>query len=194
MSPEYAAFLDESSAVRSEEHQEYLVCAAVVPVQEAEAIREKLLPLRLKGQIKLHWTDESEARQRKIVAAISAMAPMTAVITHLSHRQRKTERFRRKCLETIYYELAGMGVRDVTCEARTPSQNKDDLAHIVALRSQKVVSADFRINHCRGGEDPLLWLPDIFLGAINARHKGDSRYYDALQEFLILESKTPESL
>lgn len=194
MSPEYAAYLDESSAVRSEDHQAYLVCAAVVPIRESEALREKLLPLRLKGQIKLHWTDESDARRRKIITSIAELAPMTAVVTHLSIRQHKTERFRRKCLETIYYELADMGVQEVTCEARTASQNKSDLAHIVALRRQKIVTPDFRINHCRGGEDPLLWLPDIVLGAINAMHKGNSWYYDALREFLILEKTTPESL
>lgn len=193
MPPGYAAYLDESSAKRPGEHQEYLVCAAIVPVDQAEKIREELIPLRLKGQIKLHWTDESESRRKKIVAAVSELAPLTAVVTHLSKRQNKTERFRRKCLETIYYELASMGVKEVICEARMPSQDKKDLAHLVGLRNQKSVAHDFTIQHCRGGDDPLLWLPDIFLGAINSKHLGDDWYYDALKDFLIVERTTPES-
>jgi hypothetical protein len=193
MPPGYAAYLDESSANRPGEHQEYLVCAAIVPVDQAEQIRDELSPLRLKGQIKLHWTDESELRRKKIVAAVSELAPLTAVVTHLSKRQNKTERFRRKCLETIYYELAGMGVKEVTCEARMASQDKQDVAHLVALRNQKRVAPDFTIQHCRGGDDPLLWLPDIFLGAINSKHLGDDWYYDALKDFLIVERTTPES-
>jgi hypothetical protein len=86
-----------------------------------------------------------------------------------------------------------MGVREVTCESRMPSQDKKDVAHIVALRAQKMVGKDFSISHCRGGEDPILWLPDIFLGAINAKHLGHDAYYDALKDFLIVERKTPDS-
>jgi hypothetical protein len=193
MPSELRAYLDESSANRSEDSQEYLVCAAVVPDDSAEELREQWLALRLKGQIKLHWTDESEARRKKIVAAVSELTPMSAVVTHVSQRQNKTERFRRKCLETIYYELASMGVREVICEARMPAQNQKDVAHIVALRGQKVVDRDFSISHCRGGDDPLLWIPDIFLGAINAKHLGQDTYYEALKDLLILERKTPES-
>ncbi len=169
------------------------MCAAVVPDDSAEELREQLLPLRLKGQIKLHWTDESETRRRKIVAAVSELAPMTAVVTHMSQRHNKTERFRRKCLETIYFELASMGIQEVVCEARTSAQNQKDIAHIVALKGQKVVDRDFTINHCRGGDDPLLWIPDIFLGAINAKHLGEDTYYESLKELLILERKTPDS-
>lgn len=193
VAPGYAAYLDESSANRPENRQEYLICAAVIPIAETESIREQLTPLRLKGQIKLHWTDESDTRRKQIVTAISELAPMTAVVTHLSNRQNKTERFRRLCLETMYYELTQMGIKEVTCEGRTASQNKKDLAHIVALRNQRKVAENFGINHCRGGDDPLLWLPDIFLGAINSKHLGNPWYYDTLSEFLILENKTPDS-
>lgn len=193
MPSELCAYLDESSVLRSADSQEYLVCAAVIPDDSAEELRGQLQSLRLKGQIKLHWTDESEARRRKIVAVVSELTPMTAVVTHISQRQNKTERFRRKCLETLYYELASMGVRNVVCEARTSAQNQKDIAHIVALRGQKVVDRDFTISHCRGGDDPLLWIPDIFLGAINAKHQGEDSYYETLRELLILERRTPES-
>lgn len=194
MQSEYSAFIDESSALRSLDRQEYLICAAVIPMEAAEEIRETLLPLRMKGQIKLHWSDEAESRRRKIVSAIAEIEPMSAVVTHTSQPQRKTERFRRKCLETIYYELSSMGIRQVTCESRMASQDKADVAHLLKLRSQKILGPEFDIAHRRGGDDPLLWIPDIFLGAINAHHAGNNEYYEALKGFLIYEAKTPDSL
>lgn len=194
MSPEFCAYLDESSASRGEDRQEYLVCAAVLQSEHLDDLREQLLPLRLKGQIKLHWSDESEQRRKKIVAAVSGMQQMSAIVSHMSQPQKKTERFRRKCLETLYYELAAMGIGELVCESRSDSLNKKDLQHISLLRNQKAVAKEFRITHCLGGDDPLLWLPDIFLGAVNAKHRGDSSYYDALKGFLIVERRTPDSL
>lgn len=194
MQPVYSAFLDESSALRSENRQEYLVCAAIVPQESAEEIREALLPLRLKGQIKLHWSDEDEFRRRKIVSTIAELTPMTAVVTHISQPQKKTEHFRRKCLETIYHELCRMGIHQLTCESRTESQNKKDIAHLLTLRQRKWVLDQFDISHCRGGDDPLLWIPDVFLGAINARHKGVTEHYEALKDFVVYDAATESSL
>lgn len=194
MQPDYSAFLDESSAIRSEDRQEYLVCAAIIPLAIADEMREQLLPLKLKGQIKLHWTDEDEPRRRKIVSAIANLTPMTAVVTHMSQPRRKTEHFRRKCLETIYYELSGMGIQQVTCESRMENQDKKDVAHLLTLRQKKFVDPEFDITHCRGGDDPLLWIPDIFLGAINANHKGVSEHYDALKDFFVYNATTEDSL
>jgi len=101
MDPEYPTFLDKSSALGPENRQEYLVCAAIVPRESEEEMRGALKPLRLKGQIKLHWSDESEARRRQIVSSIAHLAPMTAVASHHSQPQRKTGHFRGKRLERL---------------------------------------------------------------------------------------------
>lgn len=170
-----------------------MVCAAVIPTERVEDVRDALRPLRLRGQVKLHWTDESSSRRRKIVGALSALGPMTAMVSHVSQRQKKTERFRRKCLETLYYELHGMGIHGLLCESRTQAQNRKDIAHVVGLRSQGL-SADFRIAHARGGDEPLLWIPDIFLGAVNAAVNGEAEYLETLKPTLILEARTPASL
>ncbi len=36
------------------------MCAALVPSGDCEGVREQLRPLLLPGQIKFHWTDESD--------------------------------------------------------------------------------------------------------------------------------------
>lgn len=192
--PTYEGFLDESSVRRGAAHQEYLVCAAIVPPDDAAALREQLLPLRLKGQIKLHWSDEQESRRRKIVTSIAAMEPMTAMVTFLSQQQKKTERYRRKCLEGIYNELSLMGVSQVTCESRTPSQNKKDVAHLLSLRNSKKLPTNFDITHSRGGDDPLLWIPDIILGAVNAHRAGNDEHYEAIKHLLVYEARAEGSL
>lgn len=187
------AFVDESSCVRTISSQEYLVGAAIVTAGDCEALREELQTLLLPGQIKPHWTDESDRRRRTITQAIADLGSMHVVVAHLSGRNRKTERYRRKCLETLYYELGEADVLDVTLECRSDTQDKRDRAHIVSLQN-KGWCPGMRINHRRGGDDPLLWIPDAVLGAVNASYFGESVYLDMLRDSILIEKRTPESL
>ena len=189
----YRGFVDESTAMRSASHQEYLIGAALLPVDQIDEVREQLTPLLLPGQIKLHWTDEQPARRRQIVDKICALGSVNIVITHLDEPRRKTERFRRKCLEELYHEMVSMEIFDLTLEARTGPQDRNDVAHLVALRSQGI-DPRMRIDHCRGGDEPLLWIPDIVLGAINAAHVGEARHLEALSESLLIHRRTADSL
>lgn len=91
------------------------------------------------------------------------------------------------------YELYSMGVHDLLCESRTPSQNQKDIAHVVGLRNQGLAT-DFHIAHARGADEPLLWIPDTFLGALNAGANGEVEYLEALQSMMIVEMRTPDSL
>lgn len=118
---------------------------------------------------------------------------MTVVITHLSERMRKTERCRRKCLETLYLEMSGMGIHDLTLEHRSESQNARDRAHIVALQGQGL-DRQLRIDHVRGGDEPLLWIADILLGAVNAASQGRPDHLEALQETIVVHQRTADSL
>ncbi len=118
---------------------------------------------------------------------------MNVVYSHLDSRRRKTERFRRKALESLYHELIGMEVFDLTMESRTPSQDASDRAHIVGLRNQGL-DGRLHIDHLRGGDEPLLWVADAVLGAINAEHLGNDSFITALRTTLVVEERTPDSL
>lgn len=189
----FAAYIDESTALRGDDYQEYMVCAAIVDANNAEMVRKALYPLRLPGQLKLHWTDESDNRRRSIVETIASVDSMQMIITHRSAPSRKTERFRRKCLEQMYYELSDMQIQDVTLESRQKVQNKKDKEHIVALQGQGQCTG-LRIQHVRGGDDPLLWIPDAVLGALNSAHLGNDQFWVPIQGKLLLNRETPESL
>lgn len=169
------------------------MCAAIVNIDDVETVREALYPLRLPGQVKLHWTDERDSRRRKIVDTLTSIDSMQAIITHRSAPSRKTERFRRKCLEQMYYELSDMQIQDVTLESRQEAQNKKDREHIVALQGQGQCAA-LRIKHVRGGDDPLLWIPDAVLGAFNSIHLGQDQFWEPIQDKLLFTQKTPDSL
>lgn len=188
-----AAYVDESSASRGTDYQEYMVCAAIVDTNDAEMVREALYPLRLPGQVKLHWTDESDSRRRAIVEKIASIDSMQVIVTHRSAPSRKTERFRRKCLEQMYYELSDMQIQAVTLESRQEAQNKKDREHIVALQGQGQC-VGLRIQHVRGGDDPLLWIPGAVLGALNSTRLGNDRFWEPIQGKLLLNRETPESL
>lgn len=193
MAASFRAFLDESSADRGSGHQEYLVCAALLTDDSCSDARDLLRPLLLPGQIKLHWTGESERRRRVIVSRIVELGPMNIVVSHRDLRRRRVERYRRKCLEMLYHELIGLEVFDLTLECRSTAQDRDDRAHIVGLQAQGL-DRRLRIAHRRGGDEPLLWIADAVLGAINSARLGDHRHLDELRTTLIIESRTPESL
>lgn len=189
----FRAFVDESSAVHSDTRQEYLIGAALIPLTACDEIREQLRSLALPGQIKLHWTDEGESRRRAIVKRLSELAPMTVVVTHLSERVKKNERCRRKCLETLYHDMVDMEVFNLLLEDRSASQNKKDRAHLVALQGQGL-DKRVRIAHQRGGDEPLLWIADVLLGAINAAELGQPAHLEALEETFVLRHRTADSL
>lgn len=169
------------------------MCAAVLSAENLESAREQLRPLRLPGQIKLHWTDESAKRRRRIVDAVAELDAVDIVISHLGERRRATERYRRKCLEAIYYELTAIGVSDATLESRSIDQDKRDRAHLVNLRSAGL-ARELATQHRRGGDEPLLGIPDIVLGALNAVSRGDRSYFSVIEESIVLHSHTTDSI
>lgn len=193
MESQLVAYIDESSAYRPPNRQEYMICAAIIDSQDLEQVREELRPLLLPGQVKLHWTDERNSRRRKSVETLSGIDSMQAIITHQSEVSKRTERHRRKCLEQMYFELSEMHIHNVTLESRQEAQNKRDLAHIVALQGQGQ-SVNIRLQHVRGGDDPILWVPDAVLGALNSVHLGEEQYWEKLYGKVLLNRPTPDSL
>jgi hypothetical protein len=189
----YRASLDESSANRGPDHQEYLLCAALVPEEQCDEVHEQLRPLLLPGQIKFHWTDENERRRHEIVSRIVELGPMSIVYSHLDAHRNKTERYRRKTLESVYHGLVALEVVDLTLECRSNTQDGHDIKHIVALQGQGF-DKRLRINHLRGGDEPLLWIADAVLGSLDAEYLGENSYMEALRLTLMIEERTPELL
>lgn len=86
-----------------------------------------------------------------------------------------------------------MEVHDLLLESRSVDQDKADKAHIVSLQNAGL-DRRVRINHARGGEEPLLWIADAVLGAINAQRAGETGYYEALSSTFLINRPTPASI
>ena len=118
---------------------------------------------------------------------------MTVVVTQMSEAARRTERCRRKCLEVLYHELVAMHVHDAVLEQRSEAQDRSDRAHIVSLQGQGL-DRRLRIRHVRGADDPLLWIADVLLGAVNAAARGRPEHLDTLRDTILVHLRTAQSL
>lgn len=185
------AYLDESVRHR-DGSTEYLIAATIVPAMVATSAREVLRPLLLRGQVKLHWTKEGEPRRRSIAGALTDLGLQTVVVAHVDGHRRSPERYRRKCLETLYPLLADHAVRSAVLESRGSDQDAQDRAHIVALQGRGEVPG-LRISHRRGGDEPLLWIPDAVLGAVATVRRGRASSEECLLAGAVLVVRTPGS-
>ncbi|WP_304324804.1 hypothetical protein [Corynebacterium frankenforstense] len=177
----YVAFADESIIQMPSGRQAYRIGAALLATTELEAARDVLRPLLLPGQSKLHWRDESPPRRDQISRQVAATGSMLTIVTHWSEVPAKEERSRRKCLERLYYELASMDVQDASLECRQQAQDAKDIRHIVALQARNQAK-NLRLSHLRGKDEPLLWIPDAVLGALNAAQLGEPRFWDQVRD------------
>ena len=64
---------------------------------------------------------------------------------------------------------------------------------ISALQSSGIYRG-LRISHARGGDDPLLWIPDVVLGALNASKQGNPEYWDLLKGNVLSFCRAEDSL
>jgi hypothetical protein len=136
------AFLDESQSNQSLDPDTYILAAGVCDHPSAEAARPIMSGLRLKGQVKLHWHDESEARRRRISEAIAEVPVRHLVVVRTGFNEDRPERQRRHCLERMLYELDQLQVSEATFESRGPKSDLNDRWMLDALRSRACRVAD----------------------------------------------------
>ena len=161
----------------------YVLAATVADEAGCELIRERLQALLRRGGDRLHWVAEPAHRRTEIAQKVALLDLAHVIVVGAPLMNVKTERARRQIMERLMYELVARDVERVWIESRTNRENSRDLHMVDALRSKKVVPADFRVDHARPSTDPMLWLPDIVAGAVRAhRMETDSVPYSSLRE------------
>lgn len=174
------AFLDESQSDRARDPFCYLLAAAVCAARDIGQTRLTMECLRLRGQTKVHWRDESDKRRREITTAVGALSLQHLVIVRDGRAHESGERQRRFCLERMLFELDQLQVHTATFESRGSADDRRDRAMLDALRARKVVTSALRIVHTPGPKDALLWVPDVVCGAVTQDRTGDGRYLEGL--------------
>ncbi|UFS58010.1 hypothetical protein [Subtercola endophyticus] len=134
------------------------------------------------SQLKLHWYESVEAQRRKYITLIAGMEIMHWVIVREDTQNEGPERSRRACIEMMIYELHQIEVFEAVFESRGAANDKRDIDMLGYLRATKTITKPFRIDHVRGMDEPLLWLPDIVCGAISEDMAGNHTHLDRLRQ------------
>jgi hypothetical protein len=175
------AFLDESHTASSDEGPgAYTMAAAALSDLSLDRCRAVMESLRLGGSQKLHWREESRGRRRLIIEAVASLRVRHIVVTRPANVRERQERQRRLCLTRLLFELNSLGTTSVTLESRGGADNNRDRRLLDALRAQRLIGSDVRIDHLPGPSESLLWIPDAVCGAIHAAHRGDGEHWRAL--------------
>jgi hypothetical protein len=155
----------------------YFLGASIVDDGAAfEDYRRELIALKPRSQPKLHWYDSVPNLRIKAVSAVRGFELEHWAFEHEVLDGDSSERSRRACIEVMMYELVNLGVTQVVFESRGPADDKRDARMIEAMRARKRVQG-VRFDHVRGRAEPMLWVPDVVLGAIESDRRGESLYF-----------------
>ena len=170
-----AAFLDES--IRG---SLYVLAAVMVPAHDPHCRRE-VLRLRLPGQRRIHWRDESSVRRDRIVDAVVVLPWTGVAIAFHPARRRLQSAARAACLRGIVAWLSGQGVSRLVIESRGEHNDRHDRRSIIECRRSGHVVETY--GFARPAEEPLLWIADIVAGATSAHLAGlNGRWFHAIRE------------
>lgn len=174
------AYVDETMSDSRKDPGTYVLAAGVCHPTELSQIRASMLGLKLRGQQKVHWRDESDKRKAAIIATVSALPLSHVVVIRDQMEGARPERRRRLCLERLLFELDRLDVQTVTFESRGPADDARDRDMVGALRARQVIAGGLRMEHEKGPREAALWVPDAVCGAITADRTGEHQYLAAI--------------
>ncbi|MFI0469093.1 hypothetical protein ACH347_33890 [Saccharopolyspora sp. 5N102] len=164
------------------EHGFYVLASAVFEIPTLEDARETLLALRGKRR-KLHWHGMDADEQRRVVKQLADLDGLHVVVIGSPVPLQRQERARAKCLTQLIIELHGLDVDTLVLEARSPDLNQRDVQTAAGVRQTWLPrGAQFRIDHCPGPGQPLLWAADVVAGVCRAAYLGDDEYREMLAD------------
>ncbi|MEF2977652.1 hypothetical protein [Subtercola sp. YIM 133946] len=176
----YVAYVDESEPDQSVDPGTYILCAAIIAVDEQDEPRRVMRGLRRLDLRKVHWHEESPRGRQALIASVAALKAEHLIVVRLGGAETRSERRRRLCLERLCCELTELGVENIVLESRGPA-DKLDRALVDSLRAKRVLSSSVRIDHVAGPAEPLLWIADIMCGAVAQDRRGRPAYLEQLR-------------
>ncbi|RKR75181.1 hypothetical protein [Frondihabitans australicus] len=134
----------------------YLMAAVAVSENDLVKLRKALRKLVLPGQRRLHFTNESDARRRQILAALVAME----VGVHLfSSRSKRQAVAREACLVAVVSWAVEAGHTKIVLE-RDDSLEKADRRLLYRQISRFGLHDVMSYGHEAAHAEPLLWIAD----------------------------------
>jgi hypothetical protein len=133
----------------------FLVTAAVVGARDLDVARKTVRGLVLRGQRRLHFASERDARRRQILDAVLPLTAEVVVYDGTAHRRRRQ---RDACLEALVADVAERGFGMLVLE-RDDSVLEQD-RRLLYRRVRELGCEDLVYRHQRAREEPLLAIPD----------------------------------
>lgn len=174
------AWIDESGSDHARDPGTYILAAVILATTDEEHARTAMKKMRLPGQNKVHWRDESTSRRRKIAAAVATLPAHSIVVVRSSPLPSNAERARRKCFEQLIWQLTMQGVSEAVFESRGTSDDKRDSAMLDNMRRTRSLPRAIRIDHVPGRREPILWIPDAVCGSIVESRCGERDNFNAI--------------
>ena len=174
------AYVDESGSSQRVDPGAYLVGAALVSSHEAEDVCREFAALRRRGQVKLHWRDESDATRRRVLETLLGLPVEALLAVHVAV-DRTQESRRHRTMKALLPALAELGVTHVDVESRGPKDDQRDRTLLDGLRRSRVLTGEsLRMDHQPGPEIPGLWIADAVCGAVVSQRLGNAEYVEML--------------
>ncbi|MQA86552.1 MAG: hypothetical protein GEV03_18450 [Streptosporangiales bacterium] len=178
------AVVDES--MRSGERL-YVLAAAIVDADLADAHRKVLRALLPKGQRRLHWRDEREKRREQLAVTCGGLDLGIVVVMGTGMVPSRQERARRRCAERLLWWLTDYGVEQVIFETRGPHADAQDQRLVAALQGHPSFPHPVPVTWTSPWQEPLLWLADIAAGTAVLAELGDDRYLKLLGDTIEID-------
>jgi hypothetical protein len=177
------AWVDERMDVDLEQDRgRYILASVVCDPSGCDPVRQALRGLLQGRQRRLHWRDETGPRRTKIAATIGAVDMAAVVVVGVPMANRRQERARRLCMETLLPTLEqDYGVSRVFLEARTQTLTRKDREHVANLVGKRLITPALRVDSARPLEEPMLWIPDAVAGAVGADRLGNPEWLDIIR-------------
>lgn len=175
--PTLHAWVDES-LIQRPGARAYLLAGVLADISRVDELRSTLRSLRTGNEAKLHWRAEDHRRRTKLACAVAELHVASIVV--VGTPMDRPERARRKCMEALLPRLQSAGAQRVWREARTPTQDRLDREHVAAMVGRGFIPSTFRVQSQQPNQEPMLWLPDVVAGAVNAAQQGHRAYLEAL--------------
>lgn len=145
-------FVDESK------ERGYVIVAGVVLPERLTSARKAMRSLVLRGQSRVHFHTESQARRRQIITTIEQTGARATVYT-AGNAHRREIQARAACLEAVVGDAAAAGAHMLVLE-QDESLLRWDRRLLFELTRKAGCSDTLRYEHHRGSSEELLWIPD----------------------------------
>ena len=167
------AWVDESALQSRVDVPMYLLGASLTSTEHEISISSDLRCRVPRGK-KLHWRELGDRGKTEARSLLSTL-PIEHVIVIAGPLRDgvKQERARGQCIERLLWELSERMVDTVTFESRSPAQDRADRRRVDGLRGRQYISTSMHVQWTPGATEPLLWLPDLIVGAV-----GDARAHN----------------